>query len=75
MPVEERCEISDLPKGQCAHCRPRPQPDQAARARYGPWTEARFTGECAGPCGGEIRPGEMIRSDGEGGWLCQRCGS
>ena len=43
------------------------------RPQYGPWCEAFYRGECAG-CGYEIRPGNQIRSDGRGGWLCEICG-
>ncbi len=74
MPVaESRCEISDLPVSQCGHCRP--APPRPLRPSLGPWVEARFPSDCDGDCGDEIQEGDMIRSDGEGGWLCQRCGS
>jgi hypothetical protein len=68
----ERC-IHELPPDQCGQCRPRPR--RVNRALFGPWVQAQWPGECAGPCGTEIRPGDQIRSDGEGSWLCQRCGS
>ena len=34
---------------------------------------ARYDGECDG-CGAEFEAGDEIRSDGEGGWLCEDCG-
>ena len=39
----------------------------------GPWITARFDGECD-ECGDLIMEGDQIRSDGEGGWLCENCG-
>jgi hypothetical protein len=68
---ERRCVLSDLPVSQCAHCRnPAPR-----RPEYGPWFTAQYPGECAGPCGGDIEPGDTIRADGAGDWLCEQCGS
>ena len=40
---------------------------------FGPWITARFDSDCDG-CGGQLIEGEDIRSDGEGGWLCESCG-
>ena len=40
---------------------------------YGPWFPAGFGSDCDG-CGSEILDGDQIRSDGEGGWLCEDCG-
>lgn len=40
---------------------------------YGPWITARFDSDCDG-CGDQIFEGDRIRSDGEGGWLCEPCG-
>jgi hypothetical protein len=37
---------------------------------YGPWFVAGYEGSCAG-CGGDIIEGDMIRSDGENGYLCE----
>ena len=39
---------------------------------FGPWIIARFDSEC--DCGAQIFEGDDIRSDGAGGWLCDRCG-
>ncbi len=38
-----------------------------------PWIVAAYHGACAG-CGEDIAPDDMIRADGEGGWLCEPCG-
>jgi hypothetical protein len=84
MAASERCDFSDLPKDMCGYCKPELLPQtripQAARnrmgperPRYGSWFPASFPGECDG-CGGHIDEGDQIRSDGEGGWLCEECG-
>lgn len=41
---------------------------------YGPWITARFDSDCDG-CGAPMDEGDQIRSDGDGGWLCDTCGS
>ena len=60
-----------MDSGECADCKPRgkflPPPE------YGPWFAASYYSDCDG-CGGRIEPGERIRSDGDGGWLCLLCG-
>jgi hypothetical protein len=60
----------------CADCRswPAVSPPAVLPADYGPWIAAAYYGECAG-CGDDIEPGCQIRADGEGGWLCEDCGS
>lgn len=73
--TEERCAISDLVVSQCAHCRPPAPEPPLDRAKFGPWFEAGHDSDCDGTCGGEIQAGDMIRSDGEGGWLCTGCGA
>jgi hypothetical protein len=40
---------------------------------YGPWLAAIYDSECDN-CGADICGGDQIRSDGEGGWLCEECG-
>ena len=75
MTSEPRCEVTELLKSQCAHCRPSRQVEVPELPDVGPWFEARFDSDCDGPCGGQIFEGDQCRSDGEGGWLCQRCGS
>lgn len=69
---QERCEVTDLPKNQCAHCRSKPR---SYAWPPGAWFLARYSGECAG-CGDEIQPGDSIRPDGEGvgGYFCKDCG-
>jgi hypothetical protein len=63
--------------GACTVCSPRPAaPGPERPVRYGPWFTARFDGVCSGPCGGDITAGtDRIRSDGDGGWLCEDCGA
>jgi hypothetical protein len=68
----DRCK-HEMERAQCADCRPRPERPPGV-PRLGRWTEARFRTVCDGECGGEIVPGDLIRSDGEGGWLCGDCG-
>jgi hypothetical protein len=61
-----------LEQDACTDCAPRgaylPPPE------YGPWFPASYRGDCDG-CGSEISPGDQIRSDGDGGWLCDICGA
>lgn len=69
---EVRCDFSDLPASQCAHCTGRtgaPEFTPEDRASWGPWFEARHPGRCSA-CDGRIEPGDRIRADGEGGYLC-----
>lgn len=68
-----RCELTELLVDQCAHCRPAPVPEPSEATSYGPWILAVYGGECA-DCDDQIWPGDAIRSDGEGGWLCETCG-
>ena len=69
--------IHDLPAGACSPCTgrgegipPVPRPDPAG---FGPWFDARLHGRCAG-CVEPIVPGDRIRADGEGSYLCDSCG-
>ena len=48
-----------------------PPPDPSM---FGPWIEAAYESFCPG-CGGEILPGDTIRSNDRGGWICRDCGS
>lgn len=48
------------------------QPDRDPEG-FGPWFNASYPGECAG-CWGVIDPGDRIRADGEGGYVCEDCG-
>jgi hypothetical protein len=43
------------------------------RPERGPWIIAQYDGTC-GNCPSVIDRGDSIRSDGEGGWLCEACG-
>lgn len=69
---EERCDLTGLPVYSCAHCAGgtdfliKPPP-------YGPWFTAAYPGCCSG-CDGGIEPGDTIRADGDGGYLCPGCG-
>ena len=71
---EAWCEFSELPKASCSHCTGRGEeiPDEAMPER-GPWFPARFEGWCCN-CGQPIEPGDQIRADGLGGYLCHECG-
>lgn len=69
-----RCELYDLPAEMCAHCtgaeaRARAEEKPEVRQARGDWFEARYPGECA-TCGDPIRPGDVIRADGRGGYVC-----
>lgn len=62
----------EMEEATCGVCTP---PGRVSgRRRFGPWFAAQFGGHCAG-CQAELEQGEMIRSDGDGGWLCGTCGS
>jgi hypothetical protein len=74
MSTVERC-VHDLPANMCGACMDALKPrGRHHRPAWGPWFTAAFDGECDGPCGREIQEGDTIRSDGEGGWLCDSCG-
>lgn len=45
----------------------------AERGVYGPWFTAKYDGMCAG-CFEDIEPGDTIRADGDGCYLCSGCG-
>jgi hypothetical protein len=49
---------------------PDPTPE---RTSMGPWFPAGYDGHC-GCCGDSFDEGDLIRSDGEGGWLAECCG-
>jgi hypothetical protein len=75
--------IHDLVRAQCALCAgplPRravtPQEFMTDGPAYGRWITAAYDGECGGAfdCSGLILPGDRIRADGAGGWLCEICG-
>lgn len=69
-----RCDRYDLPVEMCGHCtgaeaRARAEEQPRERQERGPWFTAEFWGKCAG-CGDIIRPGDVIRADGQGGYVC-----
>jgi hypothetical protein len=69
--MPERCEVTELLRGECAHCRP-PEP-KPAPVPASPTIEARYEGRCAG-CGDEFPAGTPITADPEGhGWLADCC--
>jgi hypothetical protein len=70
-----RCEPHGLELGSCADCRPRAARAPgwpAPRSGPGPYFTAGHPGHCAG-CGEDIRPGDEIRADGDGGWERRDC--
>lgn len=69
--MAERCDITELLVTECAHCRKLPDPPEQ-RGERGPWFTARYVGDCS--CGTVFIPGDQIRADGEGGYLCDVCG-
>lgn len=64
--------IHEIEAATCGLCTPRPG-TRPGQVQTGPWFQARRNGECDG-CGGEVMTGDVIRPDGEGGWLCRECG-
>ena len=71
--MDERCELTDLPRITCGHCNGRTGDSPPKTIPDGVWTDARYHGTCRG-CGHPIRPGDRIKSDGAGGWICADCG-
>jgi hypothetical protein len=74
----ERCELTELIKSQCAHCRP-----QAPRFREAlfddPFSDddtatfqARYSGRCE-QCDGLFEVGDWIARTGDSDYLCQDC--
>jgi hypothetical protein len=69
--VAERCDLSDLPVGQCA-CRihgPKTERPEATGVR----AQARYPGHCEG-CSERIQVGDTIVLDSTGLWICEECG-
>lgn len=70
---EIRCSVTELITSQCAHCRPTPEPDPFDEpSDRGPWFHASYRGECA-ECGDEFEAGDLIRADGNGGYVADCC--
>jgi hypothetical protein len=76
----DRCEVTELPKDGCAHCRPAPVRGQMALTveqlvLAGPPFQARFPGVCVG-CRGAFEAddtiGRVTEADG-GGYVCTEC--
>ena len=63
----------DLNPASCADCNPPSWRETALAPEYGPWFTAGYYGSCT-DCDSDIEPGDTIRADGEGGYLCQVCG-
>lgn len=66
-----------IERRDCADCQQAASQRRARPAQdpdYGPWFQAQFPGYCDG-CGEPIEPGDQIRADGRGGWICEDCGS
>jgi hypothetical protein len=73
--VGEPC-IHELDPAGCAVCNGAEKRAAAQNAEpgvYGPWFTARHPGMCAG-CFEDIEPGDKIRADGDGCYLCSDCG-
>lgn len=60
------------PASACLDCHP-PAVPLPGSSLWGPFFQASYEGECD-HCGDDIYPGDAIRADGEGGWLCETCG-
>jgi len=76
--VDDLCELTELFKSGCAHCRNIPDLDaEPATTRRGdgegpgPIIAARWPGRCV--CDQPFAAGDLIRADGEGGWLAGCC--
>jgi hypothetical protein len=65
----------EIEETTCGICRPRVTEPRTSRPddAWGSWFIARYSSDCAG-CDEPIDPGDQIRSDGQRGWLCTRCG-
>jgi hypothetical protein len=70
--MAEPC-IHDLDPATCGVCNGAEKRVKAERPPRGPWFVAQFPGTC-GTCSERIKPGEMIRADGDGAYLCEDCG-
>lgn len=77
MPLDRRCEMTDLLVESCGHCNGAEErakeAGQEEAAGLGPPFAAQYDGECIA-CGAGIRPGDTIRANGRYGYLCGECG-
>jgi hypothetical protein len=76
--AEERCDLTDLARSSCGHCRPAPQVDWSAHAGRAtgrlPRTIAEHhTRECPCGCGSPIEPGDAIVLTDAHGWVLAGC--
>jgi hypothetical protein len=77
---EERCELTELLVGQCAHCLKHKSIEEQAKAHPAAlagdprWFPAQYPGAC-GHCGEPFTPGMLIRSlmPREIAWLASCC--
>jgi hypothetical protein len=70
----------EIELASCAVCTPPPGQDRFSlpgtrrpEDGWGRWLTAQHYGNCAG-CDGPVEPGDQIRANGAGGWLCGSCG-
>jgi hypothetical protein len=84
MDSEERCELTELIKAQCAHCRTPPRPRFVEALFDTPGNDdedavvaiftARFDGRCA-RCDGFFYSGDWISRTAAGNYWCPECTS
>jgi hypothetical protein len=70
----DRCEITELLRDQCAHCRPKPEPSLFALpsdSDVGPAIRSAYDGWCHA-CSESIDSGDMIRRTHDG-WVHEDC--
>jgi hypothetical protein len=71
--VADRCEITELPVDQCAHCKTKGDPRTTRPALRRGWFEARYPGQCRS-CGDWFAAGTHITgTDGSDGWTAECC--
>lgn len=76
---EQRCSITELRVGECAHCRKLPDPEPLVDDEFelpdrspGPLFEAMYRGRCAG-CESRFEVGDLIRRRDSGDYECEDC--
>lgn len=72
--ADTRCEVTELERNACAHCRRIPDPGTEPEAPRAVVTLAsNFPGKCAG-CGETFPAGTTITADPDGrGWIADCC--
>ena len=69
-----RCVLTDLLVESCGHCNgAEARVREEAADGLGPGFTAQYEGSCA-RCGDPIGPGDTIRADGHGAYICEGCG-